>query len=111
MRKILIAGAVIIFLFFGFFYYVIAAPPAAVTYHGTLLPLTDATYDLGTSTQRWRNLYISGTCTGCGGGSGTVSTSTNETPGSLAYWTSNSATPALLGKVATGTLAVPTGLT
>lgn len=36
-----------------------------------------------------------------GGGSGTVSTSTNETAGSLSYWTSNSATPALLGKVAT----------
>jgi hypothetical protein len=35
------------------------------------------------------------------GGSGTVSTSTNETAGFLAYWTSTSATPALLGKVAT----------
>lgn len=35
---------------------------------------------------------------------GRVGTSTNETAGSLAYWTSNSATPALLGKVATTTL-------
>lgn len=32
---------------------------------------------------------------------GTVSTSTNETAGELAYWTSTSGTPALLGKVAT----------
>lgn len=38
-----------------------------------------------------------------GGGSGTVSTSTAETKGTLAYWTSNSATPALLGKVSTTT--------
>lgn len=30
-----------------------------------------------------------------------VSTSTNETAGQIAYWTSNSASPALLGKVAT----------
>src|SRR3990167_4864173 len=39
--------------------------------------------------------------TGGGGGSGTVGTSTNEISGRLAYWTSNSATPALLGMVAT----------
>ena len=39
-----------------------------------------------------------------GSGSGNVSTSTNETSGTLAYWTSNSATPALLGKVSTTTL-------
>ncbi len=39
-----------------------------------------------------------------GGGSGNVSTSTAESAGQLAYWTSNSATPALLGKVATGSL-------
>lgn len=42
--------------------------------------------------------------TGGSGGSGTVSTSTNETSGTLAYFTSNSATPALLGKVATTSL-------
>ena len=39
--------------------------------------------------------------TGGAGGSGTVGTSTNEISGRLAYWTSNSATPALLGMVAT----------
>ena len=41
---------------------------------------------------------------GAGGGTGTVSTSTNESSGFLSYWTSNSATPALLGKVATTSL-------
>ena len=46
-----------------------------------------------------------------GGGSGTVSTSTNETAGFLAYWTSNSATPALLGKVATSTPTVTAPIT
>ena len=34
-----------------------------------------------------------------------IATSTNETAGQLAYWTSTSATPATLGKVATTTLA------
>lgn len=38
-----------------------------------------------------------------GGGTGTVGTSTNETKGTLSYWTTDSATPALLGKVATTT--------
>ena len=41
---------------------------------------------------------------GGSGGSGNVSTSTHETAGGIAYWTSNSATPALLGEVATSTL-------
>lgn len=45
------------------------------------------------------------------GSSGTVSTSTNETAGFLSYWTSNSATPALLGKVATGTISNGTNIT
>lgn len=44
--------------------------------------------------------YIGGT-----GGSGTVGTSTNETAGFLSYFTTTSGTPALLGKVATTTLA------
>lgn len=39
-----------------------------------------------------------------GGGSGNVATSTAETAGQLPYWTSTSATPATLGKVATTTL-------
>lgn len=44
-----------------------------------------------------------------GGGSGTVGTSTNETQGFLPYWTTTSGTPALLGKVATGTETCSTG--
>lgn len=51
------------------------------------------------------------TITGSGGGSGNVSTSTNETAGRIAYWTSNSGTPALLGEVATTSLAVSSPLT
>lgn len=42
--------------------------------------------------------------TASGSGSGNVSTSTGETAGQLAYWTSTNATPALLGKVATTSL-------
>lgn len=40
-----------------------------------------------------------------------VSTSTNETAGFLAYWTSTNGTPALLGKVATSTLTASSPLT
>ena len=48
---------------------------------------------------------------GGSGGSGNVSTSTHETAGGIAYWTSNSATPALLGEVATSTLTPASPLT
>ncbi len=41
---------------------------------------------------------------GGGGGTGNVATSTTETAGFLAYWTSTGASPATLGKVATTTL-------
>lgn len=61
------------------------------------------------------NLTLTGTTLsasgGGGGGSGTVGTSTNETQGFLSYWTTNSATPALLGKVATSSIGAGTGLT
>lgn len=50
------------------------------------------------------NYWGSGCSGGGGGGAGNVSTSTGETAGQLAYWTSTNATPALLGKVATTTL-------
>lgn len=78
-----------------------------------IAPFLNDIYDNGTSTpsQEWLHVYtkilcLSGDCrsvwpTSGGGGSGTVGTSTNETAGFLAYWTTNSATPALLGKVAT----------
>lgn len=49
--------------------------------------------------------------TGSGGGSGNVSTSTGETQGFLAYWTSTNATPALLGKVATTSLGATSPIT
>lgn len=44
-------------------------------------------------------------------GSGNVSTSTGETAGQLAYWTSTNATPALLGKVATSAPTVTAPIT
>lgn len=51
------------------------------------------------------------TITGSGGsGTGNVATSTNETAGRLAYWTSNSGTPATLGEIATTTLTATTPL-
>lgn len=48
---------------------------------------------------------------GGSGGSGTVSTSTNEVAGRLAYFTSNSGTPALLGQVATSAPTVSAPIT
>lgn len=50
------------------------------------------------------NITISSTGGSSGGGTGNVATSTSETAGFLPYWTSTSATPATLGKVATTTL-------
>lgn len=46
-----------------------------------------------------------------GSGAGSVATSTGETAGNLAYWTSTNATPALLGKVATSSLTINSPLT
>src|SRR3990167_7085734 len=80
------------------------APSTALTYQKTLIPVSDNAYDLGTTTQRWRNLYVSGTCTGCGSSSGSVSTSTTPTISHLAYWGTSGATPELLNSVATTTL-------
>lgn len=48
---------------------------------------------------------------GGGGGSGSVGTSTHETQGGLAYFTTNSATPALVGEVATSSVAASSPLT
>lgn len=36
----------------------------------TMIPGQDNQYDIGTTSLRYRNLYLSGTCTGCGGASG-----------------------------------------
>lgn len=55
-------------------YNAIGVTPSFV-FRGTLLPNSTTTYDLGASALRWNTFYvkdvnISGTCTGCGGGGG-----------------------------------------
>lgn len=89
-----------------------AAPTS--NYSRTVLPETDSTYDLGSALKAWRTVFtdelcLSGDCKSAwpsgSGGTGNVATSTTETAGQLAYWTSTGGTPALLGKVATTTLA------
>ena len=80
------------------------APSTALTYQKTLIPVSDNAYDLGTTTQRWRNLYVSGTCTGCGGDAGSISTSSPGVISSLLYFTTAAATPELVDPVATTTL-------
>lgn len=85
--------------------------PTFVTYQKSLIPITDDTYDLGTTTNRWKTGFINAltvsSCTGCAGASAdAIATSTNETAGRLSYWTTTSGTPAKLGDVATTTLTV-----
>lgn len=87
----------------------LGAPSTQLTYHATLIPLADSTYDLGTTTKAWRTAYIDQVCltsdacrttwpSGSGGsGTGNVATSTAETSGYVPYWTSTGATPATLG--------------
>ena len=62
-------------IFVGFFItgFAVAAPVSNV--FTNVLPAVDETYDNGTSTQKWNNIYtknitVSGTCTGCGAGTG-----------------------------------------
>ena len=125
MKNLLIIALLIL----GFSSVVYAAP--YFRQEATLVPITDNSYDLGTTTLRWRNTYavtasstnliVSGlnaaSCDvkastngtfSCGTDStgssvGTVSTSSTPTIGNLAYWTST-AFPSLLGTVATTTL-------
>lgn len=66
-HKVLKIGSIIIGLL-SIAGVVIAAP--YFNYTRTMVPETDDNYDLGTTTLRYRNLYLSGTCTGCGGGFG-----------------------------------------
>src|SRR3990167_8068293 len=56
-KKILIAIAVSLFLGFSV---VLAAPQYIL--QRTILPETDSLYDLGTTTQAWRNIYSDGFC-------------------------------------------------
>lgn len=96
----------------------VGAPSTALTYQKTLIPVSDSTYDLGTSTIAWRNVYADTVCltadscetTWPSGGSGSVGTSTTPTIGQLSYWTTDTATPALLGSVATGTISAGSGI-
>ena len=85
------------------------------TLGGILMGGTSATSSLRSVTIG-SNLTLTGTTLSSTGGSsgsgiGNVSTSTNETKGRLSYWTSNSATPALLGEVATSSITINAPLT
>lgn len=95
----------------GGFALVTKAAPTETFLRNTLPEVTN-TYDLGSLTKVWDTLFtreicLSGDCQTSwpGSASGAVATSTGETAGQLAYWTSTNGTPATLGKVATTTLA------
>ena len=85
-----------------------------------VLPISNLTYDLGTTTpaQEWLNIYtqdifISGTCTGCPSGTGEanqIATSSAGVISSLLYYTTAAATPELVDPVATTSLSAGTGL-
>lgn len=114
MKEILISTLVFLSSLTGGWYeapLIVGAPTQSARIERTILPETTSTWELGTTSKTWLRVFADTIClsadcksawpTSGGGGSGTVSTSTNETAGNLSYWTSNSATPALLGKVAT----------
>ncbi len=92
----------------------LGAQPAYTTFQGGTGSTSPSGILYGDETIRLKtvtigsNLTFSGgtlSATG-GGGSGTVSTSTNETAGNIPYWTSTSGTPARLGSLATSTLTI-----
>lgn len=71
MRKI--SPSILLALGILFFGSTIAWAAPQVVYQVTILPNSDNAFDLGTSTDAWRNIYthnltVTGTCTGCGGG-------------------------------------------
>lgn len=118
-----VLGAFLIAFFIGAFLRTAYGAPTS-RQERTLLPETTLTYDLGSASKVWNqifggtgtftNMTVTGTCTGCGGGaggSGNVATSTTETSGFLAYFTSTGGTPAKLGQVATSSLAVTAPIT
>lgn len=87
------------------------------TFQRNLLPEINQTYDLGSTTPnlQWKGVYtkdlfVSGTCTGCGGSSNTISTTTvpSFAVGNLTYLTGT--IPTSIGGVATTTLTATTPL-
>lgn len=105
-------------LVLGFGSVVFAAP--YFRQEASLVPI-DATENIGTSTAPWdeghfNEICLSADCktvwpTGGSGGTGTVSTSTNETAGRVPYWTTTSGTPAKLGEIATSSITINAPLT
>jgi len=77
-----------------------AAPE--VRYERTLLPTETNTYELGTSSLRWLNIFgkngffenitVTGTCTGCGGGGGGGGISSSTNPLMATYFVATSTT-------------------
>ena len=119
MTKFLASSCAIIVLTFMA---TIAYAAPVLTILRNVLPETDSTYEIGTSSRAWLNIYtdqlcLAGDCkttwpTGGGsGGGGNVSTSSVPVIGQLAYWTTTTVTPALLSTVATTSLAVTAPIT
>jgi len=86
---------------------VLGAPETQVTFQKNLIPMTDSTYTLGTTTKAWLNLYtdevcLAGDCKTAWpvGGSGSFASSSPWTNGYLAYVVDNNT----FSSVATGTL-------
>src|SRR3990167_5889720 len=113
MKNKLFIVAIVAILTFGSVGFALAAPYFQQTQ--SMVPVSDtANNNIGTTSPSnlryngfFKNLTVSGTCTGCGSGSTqSVSTSTNETAGRVPYWTTTSGTPAKLGEVATTTLTI-----
>lgn len=99
----------ILYIFIGLFIAIgipVFAANLQPSFTPSLIPVTTDKYYLGSTSpnSEWngiytKNLNVSGTCTGCGsgsGGSGTVGTSTVETAGYFANWFTTAGTPAKL---------------
>ena len=82
MKKFIIIFLGVVSSFF-FASIVIAAP--SLIYQRTLLPEADNTYDLGTSTLRWRNIYGAGTISGMS----LPASSVTGTPTHVGFFNSN----------------------
>jgi len=77
---------------------------------GILYGDNGSTSHLNTVTIGANLTFSGGTLSATGGGSGSIATSSSETAGYLPYWTSTSATPATLGKIATSSVSNGTGI-